>query len=152
MKNLERFKGIGIALAIVSAIYMCSVVIPIGWATYIITLPALAVIMITSLARVNDLSANLISKTWQLRRIGLILVGTAATTLVLEPWSDILKGIALTKADFPSWKEVILRLGFAFVWITTPHMPPWTQYVWKGKDADKMPHHNHRATDDFDSN
>jgi len=107
--------------------YVASATIPPGWTTFWLSAASLAVTAITALARLNDLGSEFSSKRWQVRRFGLMAVGAAAIGLMMEPIIVWLSGHPMV--DFPTWREVMLRFGFALVWITTPHMPPWWRYI-----------------------
>lgn len=114
-------------VVLVMVFYVASATIPPGWLTYSTSAVALAIVAITALSRLNDLLPEQSSKRWQARRVGLIMCGASAIGLMVEPMLVWSQGIPMV--DFPSWREVMMRLGFALVWITTPHMPPWWRYV-----------------------
>lgn len=114
-------------VALVLILYTASATIQPGWVTFTMSSFALAICAVTSLSRLNDLLPEQSSKRWQARRVGLIMVGAASIGLLVEPVLVWMDGIRMV--DFPSWREVMLRWGFALVWITTPHMPPWWRYV-----------------------
>lgn len=98
-----------------------------GWVSWGITMPALAILALTAVARVHDITAS--GGRWFVRRMGLILVAAAAVALAFAPMLGY-------TASFPSWRQVALYWGVALTWITTPNMPPWWQYVsgeWKLK-------------------
>lgn len=110
------------AVVVVGAYYVGQSVGPSIW-SYIVALPALAVILVTAVARVNDISPNKTSKRWQFRRAGLsISAGTAAAFLA----------VPLANANI-SWGTVAMLWGFALTWLTTPEMPPWWRWV-SGRD------------------
>lgn len=102
------------------AIHALTKAVPQGWGTWAISLPAHLILIFTVAARVKDISAT--GPRWFARRIGLILVGMGALSLMTAP----LVGYSLA---FPSWRAVTLYWGFAVVWITTPNMPPWHKYI-----------------------
>ena len=120
MFKKNRKAGFAAAAALM-LLYGASIILPSGAITHLLaSLPA-AIIGITSLARVNDLSEDHHSKRWQLRRLGLILAGVASVIYILG---------GLTVASRPiEWREILLLYGVAFTWITTPDQPPWWQYV-----------------------
>lgn len=118
---LARFKAATYAMVVVVCAYLCSVYIPVGWMTYLFSVPPCAVIIITALARVNDLSIDMASTAWNVRRVGLILTALYAVAQITVP---------LFAEDWPTWRMVIGLWGFALVWLTSPHQPPWGQYVW----------------------
>lgn len=106
---------------ILASLYALGIVVKPGLITYCLSLPALAVIATTALARVNDIKKENDGWMWQLRRVGLTLVGTAAVVGVYSPITD--------PASFPTWKGLVLYYGFALTWLTTPNMPPWWKYI-----------------------
>lgn len=114
-------------LSLLLTLYYASTHIPPGWLTYLLSTPALLVLAVTALARLNDIRPDQISKRWQVRRYGMVMVGAASLGLCFEPL--IPWGVGITTLDFPSWREVVVRWGIALVWITTPHMPPWWRYI-----------------------
>lgn len=118
---LARLMGAAYAMVLVVSVYLCSVYIADGWMTYLLSVPACVVLIITALVRVNDMSIDMSSKAWNVRRAGLILVALYAVGQITVP--------VLVK-DWPSWQSVIGLWGFALVWLTSPHQPPWGQYVW----------------------
>lgn len=115
------------ALAILTGIffifslYFLSQAYPENMASYFVGMPALLVVAITSLARLNDIGKDKKGAQWHVRRIGLILSGASAVTLLLSPFSDTPK--------YPSWTGAMLFWGIALTWLTTPNMPPWDKYV-----------------------
>ncbi len=83
---------------------------------------AAALILVTAVARLNDIKRTQTSKRWWVRRIGLLFVTTAMMmfiasyfTVATKYWWLILKLLTL-------W-------GFCLTWMTTPGMPPWWKYV-----------------------
>jgi hypothetical protein len=114
----------GAVLGVVAAaaiLYAAGFNIKAGWLTYCLQLPALAILAVTALARVNDISSERTTWIWQLRRVGLSFVGVAAVSLAFSPWS--------AAQEFPAWREMLLIWGFALTWISTPGMPPFWKYV-----------------------
>lgn len=123
LRDKPIFKVIPVAViaGVVAVAYAAGAVIEAGIGTYLASLPALAVLALTSLARVNDIGEDKTDWHWQLRRIGLTLVGVAAVVLACTP-------LVHTEA-YPTWKGLAMYYGFALTWITTPNMPPWWRYV-----------------------
>ena len=95
---------------------------PSMW-SYVIALPALAIILITAIARVNDISKKLQSKRWQVRRVGLSVSAGASAALLVAPLAGA----------YMSWGMAALIWGFALTWLTTPEMPPWWRWI-SGRD------------------
>lgn len=119
--------GIGVATAGGLFLYLTGTTLQTGWVTYAIQLPALAIIAVTALVRVNDISHTKKGMVWNVRKVGLSLAGAAALSLVFTPW---------LYDEFPSWRGLMLAWGFALTWLTTPDQPPWwkkiTKYLGEG--------------------
>lgn len=116
-----QWKPILVAVLLVLALYFCAVNIYPGWFTYILSSVALLIVAVTSLVRANLIGPERSEKRWHVRRFGLVLVGLASVWLLLMPFGMVW--------DFPTWKETLLRWGFALSWLTTPGMPPWWRVV-----------------------
>jgi hypothetical protein len=94
---------------------------------YFLCLPALLVIAVTAMVRANDIGwAHKLDWHWHVRRLGLVIVGGAATAFTLSPF-------------WPTGNPLMFHLcggamlwGFTLAWITTPGMPPWWKYITKG--------------------
>ncbi len=140
---LARFKAGAYVMVLVMCAYIGSATVPEGWLTYVLSVIPCAILIITALARVNDLSIDMASTAWNVRRAGLILTALYAVTQLTLP---------LFSAEWPSWGTVIGLWGFALVWLTSPHQPPWMRYVWKGPNACPNPHPHRRKEDDLDAN
>ncbi len=131
MKNWikERMSQHAIALLltfiVVVAAYLLGAYVSPGVISYLASLPPLAVICITAIARVNDIGKNKVSKRWQFRRMGLSIVASSSAIALLGPLAAL--------AAFPIWSTVALYWGFALVWLTTPEMPPWWRWI-SGRD------------------
>lgn len=121
--DLARYqmKPFLIALVILIMVFLASSFIHDGFVTYLLTVPALIIIVITAYARVNDIGPDKIGIRWELRKIGLILAGMGAVTILTAPFS--------TGAFYPTWRGLVLIWGFSLTWLTTPEMPPWWDYI-----------------------
>lgn len=117
----STWKPMLLAALVLLLIYLLVVSVEPGWVTYILSMPALIVVAATALIRANDIPTEFDGRMWHVRRFGLILVGLGSCWLLAMPLGD--------HTDFPTWKEVLLRWGFALTWLTTPNMPPWWYYV-----------------------
>lgn len=138
-------RGAAFAMTLVTLVYLLTVYGPQpGWLTYSLTLFPIGVIVLTLIARLNDISDERVGAYWNVRRCGLILVGLFAANIVAGPFQQV--------PDFPTWWRVVGVWGFALTWLTSPHQPPWTEYVWRRGPAGEHNHPRRRATDDFDSN
>ena len=91
--------------------------------SYVVAMPALAVLLITAIARVNDISNAKTSKRWQVRRAGLSIVAGSSATLL----------VATMVGAHMGWGTAALIWGFAMTWLTTPEMPPWWRWI-SGRD------------------
>lgn len=90
----------------------------------IVSTLALIVIAITMLARANDFRFNGQKGIhWKLRMTGFVMVGVAPFGLIAH---------GFIARDFPSIHEVVLRVGLMFVFVTTPHLPPWWKWITRG--------------------
>lgn len=79
-------------------------------------------ILVTALARLNDIKRSQNSKRWWVRRIGLLGVFVSMTMLIA--------GFFFTFA--PYWRPVTALSGLwgvLLTWMTTPGMPPWWKYI-----------------------
>lgn len=121
-KNKALLNKLAIASVGATALFLYTIGVTVkpGWLTYAVQFPALAIIAITALARVNDIVAERTSLEWQARRTFLSLAGTCAVAYGVAPfWGDV----------FPSWLSVAMTWGLAGSWLTTPGMPPWAKYI-----------------------
>lgn len=92
---------------------------------FLVSTASLLVITITMLARANDLRWQPGFK-WQVRLVGFILCGTAPIGIVGAEW---MTGV------YPSPYEACFRLGLAFVFVTTPYLPPWWKWISGQEDS-----------------
>lgn len=106
-------------LAVLS-LYGLSVAVPAGPLSYAASVPALTIVWLTAVARVNDITAP--GRRWHVRRFALVLVGTGAVALLARPFF-------IVSAPYPTWIELYFVWGFALTWMTTPNMPPWFRYI-----------------------
>lgn len=83
--------------------------------------PAL-LLLITALARLNDIGKAQRSKRWWARRLGLLMVFVGMTIFIAAHFFTFA----------PYWRQVMALLslwGFTLTWMTTPGMPPWWKYI-----------------------
>ena len=109
--------------AVLTVAYLLKAFVPLGVGAYLISVIPLAVLAVTAVARVNDISPEKLETRWHVRRAGLSIVAAAAVALILSPGTYT-----------ASWKDVALYAGMAMTWVTTPQMPPWWKYITKGED------------------
>lgn len=105
---------------VVGLLYTLGVTVKPGWLTYAIQLPALIIIALTALARVNDIREDRVTWHWQARRLFLSMAGTAGVAFIFAPFGD---------GEFPTWRGLLVAWGVAGTWLTTPGMPPWSEYI-----------------------
>lgn len=128
MASKHRIASLLFSVVVVLGLYGASVMIPPGPFTYLLSLPALAIITITAGVRASDMSCDMNSSRWSVRRNGYIFAGLFAVTQVFGPLKGLVIGAA---ASWPEWTLVIGEWGFAMIWLTSPNLPPWPKYVWK---------------------
>ncbi len=133
------------AAALALLIYGGIMFIEPGMFTYLLTLPAAGIILITSWARINDLSIDMAGTAWNVRRAGLVLVSLFACGVAVWPF---------LYGTWTPWLVVFGVWGFAMTWLTTPHQPPWKTYIFGDyiNPEYRTPERHRRNTDDFDSN
>lgn len=102
-------------------IYFMSALVRPGVLTYVFSSVACVVIGISVLARASDISIDKISPLWQFRRFSLTMIGMASLVLIFQPLTNT--------SDWPSWNEVVMRVGVAIMIITSPNQVPWWRYV-----------------------
>lgn len=120
---LHKLAVLGVAVAGVF-VYMTDIAIPRGWFSYYAQFPALCILAVTALARVNDIRPERTAWIWQLRRVGLSFTGVAAVSYLMVPMSA-----QAIEIGAPSWKSVLLAWGMALAWISDPNQPPFWKYV-----------------------
>lgn len=113
-------------VSVVMGFYYASRFVAPGWITYCLSSLSVALIGVTALARVNDIPHENTAVQWQVRRLGLVLVGAACMGLLFAPWVTRHDAVG---PDWPAWREVMFRVGVLFTWMTTPAMPPWHRYI-----------------------
>lgn len=86
---------------------------------YILSSIALLTVSVTMLARANDLRWRN-GLVWNVRLIGFIFAGVAPFGMISVEWIT---------HDFPNIYETIFRIGLAFVFVTTPYLPPWWKWI-----------------------
>lgn len=83
---------------------------------------AAVIILVTSVARLNDIKRHQTGKRWWARRLGLLMVAVAMGGTIASFFT----------VGTPYWRSILQLLmlwGFALTWITTPGMPPWSRYI-----------------------
>lgn len=85
-----------------------------------VLLVSLTIIILTALARLNDIGRDKMSKRWHVRRFGLVLVGFSSAVVGL--WTMIDRPIG-------PFLLTSFAVGVAATWLTTPGHPPWWQFI-----------------------
>lgn len=93
---------------------------PVGWGTYFLVLPAYIIIILTCLARANNLAGD--DRVSDARRFGFAVMVGMELLFTLEP----LWGV------FPKWSRIWTAWALAIIWMTTEGLPPWWQLVTGG--------------------
>lgn len=116
-----QWKPFATTVLLILGIYFGSQVVEPGLTTYLLSLPPTLIIALTALARVNDIGPERMTWRWHVRRIGLVLAGSAAVMVMGSPFTDT--GYAI------SWRGLVMLWGVAGAWLTTPDQPPWEDYI-----------------------
>lgn len=121
--DLARYQWRAFALAVgaLLGIYGGMWLIPPGPITALLMIPPCVVLLLTALARANDIGPEHMGWVWQLRRLGLVLAGSGAIMYMVSPWT--------VGGDPVPWRAVTIAYGVALTWLTTPILPPWWDYM-----------------------
>lgn len=88
----------------------------------ILCIIAAFLILITAVARLNDIKKVQSSKRWWTRRLGLLFISVSMVMFIASYFTTAT----------PYWNDICQLLGlwgFALTWITTPGMPPWWKWI-----------------------
>lgn len=107
--------------AVLSLLYYMNYTIPHGWISWLLSLPALTILFVTAVARLDDIGMDKVELQWQVRRLGLVMVASSAIVYSVAPFTIYPK--------WPSWITVGMTWGVALAWLTTPSLPPWYKYI-----------------------
>ena len=119
-KKIAQRKYLAVSAILLAIIVGAIMNLNPGWFSWAVTLPAHLIIILTALARIEDLTdLHLRSR---VRRIGLAMVGSGSVVFCMAPFVPSI-------GDFPTWKAVLLVWGVALTWLTTPSQPPWWKYI-----------------------
>lgn len=92
---------------------------------------AALIILVTAVARLNDIKKEQKGKRWWARRIGLFFVSVAMLMIVASYFTTQGPHWLQTTRLFTLW-------GVALTWLTTPGMPPWWKYISRYDDDDQV--------------
>lgn len=90
---------------------------------YLIALPAVVVIMLTAIARLNDVTRKQTGTRWNVRRAGFFFSAIFAIVFIAAPFTESGRELPV------NWVTVLGIYGWAKVWLTAPGMPPWDVYI-----------------------
>ena len=85
---------------------------------------AAIIILVTAVARLNDIKSAQKSVTWWVRRAGLLMLVVAMAMVIAAHFM----------VPVPYWYQTMWLCfiwGLALTWLTTPGMPPWHKYVFR---------------------
>lgn len=91
---------------------------------YLIAAPAWVILFITAVARLADMDRSQWAATDHARRLGMMGVGGMAIIMLAMPFTK--DGWAYPSA---TWRTAGLSWSWALVWLTTPGMPPWWDFI-----------------------
>ena len=95
---------------------------------YLLSAPAWLFLAITAIARLADLGSDQWSKRHHVRRLGLIGAGFLASVQLVAPF--LLGRWRLFPAgETATWLSFLWGWAWTFVWVTTPNMLPWYDYM-----------------------
>lgn len=110
-----------IAFSIVTLFYQLNSLVPPGWLSWAVTLPALLIILITAIARLDTIGQEKVSYNWQMKRMGFVLIASLALVYGLIPFGS--------SGMFPTWLFSGMMWGLALTWLSTPNQPPWWRFI-----------------------
>lgn len=122
-----QYKAFATTAGILLIVYSLSYVIPAGWPTYLIMLPAALLNLATCYARLNALGPESMGLQSQVRRVGFLILGVGIGTFIGLPFVE--------QPVFPTWRSVMMMYGLALVFLSTPGMVPWNWW-WEGHYRD----------------
>lgn len=115
-----QYKSFLTSAGVLLTIYIMSVAIPPGWITGLLSIPPAIVVLLTCIARLNDMGPERNSFTDHARRIGLSLLGASVVLIVAAVFAP---------PYVMPWRGVMLVWGLGLVFLTTPALPPWPYYI-----------------------
>lgn len=121
--DLGRYQARAFALSVVFLFLMfgaASFVEP-GALTSALMIPPCIVLLLTAVARVNDIGPENMGWVWQVRRLGLVIAAAGAVMYMFSPWTE--------GGEPVPWRAVAVAYGVALTWLTTPVLPPWWAYI-----------------------
>lgn len=83
---------------------------------------AAAIIMLISVARLNDIDREKNEKRWWFRRLGLLMVFVSMVMTIAAYFT-------ITAPYWDMIRKILFIWGIAISWITTPNQPPFWKYI-----------------------
>lgn len=96
-------------------------------AWYLLSAPAWLLIAITAAARLHDMTRDQWKRRHHVRRLGLIGVGFVASLQLVAPF--LLGAWRFYPGEVATWQSFIFGWSWTFVWLTTPNMLPWWDFI-----------------------
>lgn len=122
LKRLAPHKWAMLAsFLLVSLFYALNTFVAPGWASWLASIPALIIVFVTAIARLDTISQDKVNLNWQMKRTGFVLIASLAVVYGYIPFSN--------QPLFPTWLLTGLMWGFALTWLATPNQPPWWKFV-----------------------
>lgn len=131
----KRAKVVGFSLFLMLFFYACTLQVEVGIHTYILSVPALVMILLTAYAEAHDIHTSQTGAKWDTRRNGILLIAMFAAAQLLSPLISV--------EPWPSWKVVTGTWGFALIWVTD-RPRSWVNYVFRFMD--QAPHSSPKDT------
>lgn len=121
--DLGKYQVRAFALSVVflALIFGAASFVEPGPLTSALMIPPCIVLLLTALARVNDIGPENMSWIWQARRLGLVIAASGAVMYMFSPWTE--------GGEPAPWRAVAMAYGVALTWLTTPVLPPWWDYI-----------------------
>lgn len=91
---------------------------------YLIAFPAWCIVILTAWARLADMGRDQWSTIDHVRRLGMIGVAAAAAAMIATPFAA--DGWQFGES---TWRGLLLAWSLAAVWVSTPGMPPWWDFI-----------------------
>ena len=106
------------AYAIVMLVaYTITLFVPVGWGTYFLGLPAYLIVLLTCVARANELDKT--DPVTDARRFGFSIMLGLTAMVIIEPVFN----------SFPRYPRVFGYWALGIIWMTTEGLPPWWDWV-----------------------
>lgn len=121
--DLGRYQARALALSVVClfGVFAAAAFVAPGLVTSALMIPPCIVLLLTALARVNDIGPENMGWVWQVRRLGLVVAAAGAVMYMFSPWAE--------GGEPVPWRAVALAYGVGLTWLTTPVLPPWWAYI-----------------------